>query len=118
MRLDKNDGKMGVALAVLRHVKVRRNSVGVQAYSNCREQGLHLNMCFVKGIKFGKERAVSFAENRNSDDIVVLYGAKDQFDDHGLLIGDDVWRKQRKFFGYGEHEKAGKFITKWLLRVR
>ena len=108
MRLTKNDGKVGVALGVLKYVKVPKNDVVVQTYSNCREQGLFLSRWFTN-----QERAVSFAENRNSDDIVVQFGVRSDFDSYGVL-NEKAYKTNKKYFNYNQHEEAGTFITKWL----
>ena len=108
MRLTRNDGKMGVALGVLKHVKLKRDDVFVQAYSNCREQGLFLTNLFSQG-----SRGCSFAENRSSDDIIVQFGERDDFDDYGVL-SEDKYGTNKKYFQCGEHEQAGAFVTTWL----
>jgi hypothetical protein len=116
MRLTKNDGKIGVALEVLKHVKLKRDDVMVNTYSNCREQGLFLIQGFGlhEGCKIGQERAISFAEHRNSDNIVVQFGLQDDFNDYGVFKTEEKYQTCKKYFGYNEHEKAGEFITKWL----
>jgi hypothetical protein len=111
MRISK-DSKLGVALGVLRKVKIQEDDLAVKMYSNCREQGFYLiSYC---GKDWRNKRAVSFAEYRNSDRIVVQYGTEHDFNDYGAMKEEEVWRKQRKFFDYGDWENAGEFITKWL----
>ncbi len=114
MRLSKNDGKMGVALAVLRHVKLKRNDVSIDAYSNCREQGLYLISFLDINVKWDERRACSFSENRNSDCIIVQYGIRKDFNDYGVFKEDDKYQSNKKHFKPDEHEQAGLFVQEWL----
>lgn len=79
--------------------------VEIQVYANCREQGFALASC--------DARMVAFSENRNSDDIVVYAGSRKHFAFNTNIPSDEVW-ENRKFFRYNEHEKAAKFIVKYL----
>ena len=104
--------KIGVALAVLRNIKLSAKDVNVGTYSNCREQGFFVTS-YVNDKRILNRRAVSFSEHRRSDNIVVQFGCCDDFNDYGVL-NEDKYPKNVKHFSVGEHEKAGAFATKWL----
>lgn len=115
MRLPK-DSKIGVALSVLRKLQVRAKDVDVSTYSNCREQGFFVTFY---GKDYSKRRAVSFAENRNSDNIIVqfgniTYGKDSDFNDYGVLSEEAYNKGQKKYFDCGDSDGAAKFATKWL----
>lgn len=77
----------------------------VTTYSNCREQGYHIVTPY-HGSAWS--RAVSFAQQRNSDDIRVWYGPAADFDMQGIPrenakgVGDRcfprLWRRQAALF--------------------
>ena len=112
MRLRPHD-KIGVALAVLRNIKLSAKDVNVDTYSNCREQGFFVtSYCNDKRIL--NRRAVSFSEHRRSDNIIVQFGCENDFNAYGVL-SEEKYPKNVKHFSVGEHEKAGKFARKWLV---
>lgn len=113
MRITKDNSNLTVALKVLKHINIPDKDVTIRTYSNCREQGLHI--AYYGGKPALGRKAVSFAENRNSDDIVVLYGLASDFAMDGTPYDEDsdIW-KDRKYFKCNEHEKAGKFVYNWL----
>lgn len=108
-----SDSKLGVALKVLRKIRLKEDEVHIDTYSNCREQGFFISF-FDYTIPFGQHRCVSFSENRNSDDIIVQYGVRDDFTPYGVFLTDEKYRNCKKYFRYDEPDKAAKFITKWL----
>jgi hypothetical protein len=114
MKISKNS-KLGVALAVLKKIKIKEKDVNIDMYSNCREQGFFLK-CFMKiePLGYGKQRAVSFSENRSSDNIIVQYGVVDDFNRYGVVINDEKYNSQKKYFKPDEAEKAAQFIEHWL----
>ena len=115
MRIPK-DSKIGVAMAVLRAIKMKASDVSVDVYSNCREQGFFVSS-YYKNAKWNERRAVSFAENRNSDEIIVQFGIKDKdFNDYGVL-SEKKYKTNKKHFSCGEYEKAGEFARKWLMKL-
>jgi hypothetical protein len=79
----------------------------VQSFSNGREQGLCL-------VKYGgaNSRQVAFAQQRNSDEIVVYYGNGYEFD---VSTNMPTKWNQRKYFGYGEYKEAAQFMLDYLL---
>jgi hypothetical protein len=109
MRLTKTDSKLGVALEVLKHVSIKRDDVGIGGYSDCREQGIIIANLYSQG-----NRVCSFSENKNSDDIVVQFGGRDDFDDYGVFKDSKMYDSNRKYFRCGEFEEAGEFITAWI----
>lgn len=111
MRISPNSS-LGVALSVLRKIQLAAKDAHVKTYSNCREQGFFVTS-YVNPKRIGNRRAVSFAEHRRSDNIVVQFGYENDFNDHGWL-NEDKYPKNVKHFNVGEHEKAAAFATKWL----
>lgn len=81
----------------------------IKSWSNCREQGLCLEQFFtVNGTLDG--RKVVFAENRNSDEIVVIHGDNYDFDIQTNQPNDEVWSKNHKFFKPGDYNGVAKYI--------
>lgn len=79
----------------------------LNTFSNCREQGFALT-------NWNTKKKVLFTENRNSDDIVVYYGAWDEYDiTTNLPITEELW-EQKKFFDYKDYNSAVNFIKEWL----
>ena len=76
-----------------------------EAYVNCREQGFALASC--------DARKVAFSEFRRSDDIVVYFGARSDFDFNTNIPSEKAY-ESAKFFKPGQYEKAAKFIVKYL----
>lgn len=108
-----NSSRLGVALKVLCKIKMKEEDVSIDTYSNCREQGFFLTS-FKPARGYEYQRAVSFAENRNSDDIAVQYGVKKDFSPYGVFLKDEKYHKCKKFFRYDQAQEAADFITKWL----
>ncbi len=81
---------------------LRRLDIEQSYYDNGREQGVTL-------ICAETNKQVSFSENRNSDDIVVYYGKPADFDESGV-ISEEKFRSNAKYFRYGQHEAAAKFV--------
>ena len=106
------DSKIGVALAVLKAIPMKAKDVNVRTYSNCREQGFFL-VSYHKSQPCLNRRAVSFAENRNSDDIIVQYAIENDFNEYGV-ISEGLYYKAKRHFNVGEFEEAGKFVAQWL----
>jgi hypothetical protein len=79
--------------------------VETSAYVNCREQGFSLSSC--------DARQVAFSEFRRSDDIVVYFGTRKDFDFNTNIPSEAVY-ESAKFFEPGQYEKAAKFIVKFL----
>lgn len=79
-------------------------------YTNCRENGYHLRNDFLDG----KDRAVSFSQNRNSDDIVVYCGHINDFAFNTNIPNEECY-KNAKYFKYNEHLEAAQYIVIFLL---
>jgi hypothetical protein len=77
----------------------------LEAYVNCREQGFALASC--------DDRKVAFSEFRRSDDIVVYFGKRGDFDFNTNIPNEEVYEKA-KFFRFDKVEQAAKFIVKYL----
>lgn len=113
MKIDRT--KINIALKVLnlasKKLRYQINGYGmsawVEAYSNCREQGLHLNVYFggTAGVGF------SFSESRSSDDIVVFWGKTTEFS-FSNIPSEDTYRNRRETFPYQREDQAADFIVK------
>lgn len=79
--------------------------VCVESYVNCREQGFALASC--------DDRKVAFSEFRRSDDIVVYFGKREDFAFNTNIPSEEVY-ESAKFFRFDQHEKAARFILKYL----
>lgn len=95
---------------VNRHAKASRSDaeLSLEVYANCREQGFALSNWLEPNA-----RMVAFSEFRRSDEIVVYYGRRVDFDRNTNIPNDEVYEKA-KFFACGEYNKAAKFIVKYL----
>jgi hypothetical protein len=80
----------------------------LQAYSNGREQGFHLKHYHEDHPDDWK--AVSFSEDRRSDNIVVYWGTPNQFSMQGNIIDDDGYRNQAEYFTCEAYDDAARFI--------
>ena len=112
MRIAK-DTKLGVALEVLRRVAMNPCDIVIDMYSNCREQGFFLTSYHKSQTDYLNRRAVSFAENRRSDHIIVQFGNQKDFNEYGV-ISEEKYSTNKKYFECGDSGKAGKFIAQWL----
>jgi len=96
--------KAEAVLAVINGVvKNEEPTLYLDMYSNSCEQGYHLR---------NNDKCVSFSENRNSDEIVVYPGTRNQFDDGNVI--NETGYKNRKYFGCDEYEKAANWIVDYL----
>ena len=93
---------------VLKDARIRRLNRDhlVEAYQNGREQGFAIQTW---NYETHGLIAVSWAEHRNSDDIVVYVG---QGENQGL--SDDAW-KNSKGFRYDDHYGAAQYIIETLI---
>ena len=73
----------------------------IEVYENGREKGF--------AIDAWDTLKVAFAENRNSDDIVVYVGESRDFERNSNIPSEEVY-ESRKFFAYDEIAKAASFI--------
>lgn len=89
----------------------------VSSWSNCREQGLHISYMDFHKILTGDSRdfsrGVNVAENRSSDDIVVICGTRFDFDNQTNQANEKCW-ENRKYFRYDKVDEAAKFIASYL----
>jgi len=80
----------------------------VSCYANCREQGYHI-INWQEGLK---SRAVSFSEDRNSDDIRVWYGPGVWFGTDGVPVNDNCVSRS---FRHKHERSAAAFALRYLL---
>jgi len=84
--------------------------VYVEAYSNGREQGLHIK---------GPGGSASFSENRNSDSIVIYVSRLPfhglQFHMQGNYPSEEIYLKNRVFFDWHCFSDAARFILSMVL---
>jgi len=95
--------------------KIARSSdntldVTLGLYVNCREQGYAINDSY-----YVVKRKVAFAENRNSDDIVVYFGSSSDFESNTNIPSEEVYRNSR-FFGVGQEAQAAQFVFDYLTK--
>ncbi len=82
----------------------------VEAYSNGREQGYHINVREKGGF-----RGVSFSENRNSDSIVIYFANEcTDFSMQGNVPDEKVYRNAT-YMNPGDYDGAARFIIDFLL---
>jgi len=84
------------------------NECVLESWSNCREQGLSILRFYPVS------RKVVFAQQRNSDEIVIAYGHSSKFDNQSNMPSDEVW-KDNICFKHNEIDKAVKFIENFLM---
>ena len=106
--LNRNDAAARKVLAIVK--RLAKNSkddsyIGVEVYANCREQGFALAS--------HDNAKVAFSEHRRSDDIVVYFGIRADFEWNTNIPSEKVWASAR-YFRYNQHEAAAKFIVKFL----
>lgn len=83
-----------------------KDNITLLSWSNSREQGLCIQVALGK---FGNWKKICVAENRNSDDIVVLYGKEKDFDFQTNQPSESCW-SSRKTFRYDDSKGAADFI--------
>jgi hypothetical protein len=85
----------------------------VESWSNGREQGLCLEnySSSQNGIL---ARKIVFAEDRASDDILVVNGSNYDFDVQTNQPSDETWKKNRRYFKYDQHAEVAEYIVKLL----
>ena len=82
----------------------------VSSWSNCREQGLHVN-------RYGTgdtDRAINVSQCRSSDSIAVFWGKRRDFDNQTNQETEEVYRNQSRYFRYDETHEAATFIANFL----
>jgi hypothetical protein len=105
---NRNDAAARKVLAIVK--RLAKNSkddsyIAVESYVNCREQGFALAS--------HDNAKVAFSEFRRSDDIVVYFGIRSDFELNTNIPSEEVY-ESAKFFRANEHEKAARFIVKFL----
>lgn len=84
--------------------------ISIQSYQNGRENGYSLCGSVFDGNGYNRFW-IAFAENRNSDDIVIYFADYDPCQGLGSESGGDIIYKNRLFFnGAGKFEEAAKYI--------
>ena len=90
----------------------------VESWSNGREQGLYISRLTIPS-NSGKKivsQGIVIAQQRSSDDILVVCGDAQYFDVQTHQPSDKLWEKEgaRFHFHYKDVEKAAKHIEKFL----
>jgi hypothetical protein len=106
--INRNDAAARKVLAIVK--RLAKNSkddsyILVEDYVNCREQGFALAS--------HDHAKVAFSEFRRSDDIVVYFGTRNDFERNTNIPSEKSYESAR-FFRYNQHEAAAKFIVKYL----
>lgn len=80
--------------------------IDAECWANCREQGLSLSVAFgrIEGWK-----RINIAQNRNSDDIVIMVGSRNDFT-FGTNQPTEETYHNRHLFRYDEQQKAADYI--------
>ena len=87
--------------------------VDTTCWANCREQGLSIALPFGHTENW---KRVNVAQNRNSDDIVVIFGGYHDFDFRTNQPNEDAY-KSRTFFKYNEQKKAADYIKSLIVEA-
>ena len=79
----------------------------IGVWANGREQGYHITSV---------DRAVVFAQQRNSDQIIVIYGLAVKFDISTHMPNDELWDRGRgdSIQCFDDDNVAAKAITEWI----
>ncbi len=94
-------------LAIM-HGDDKENSIEIQSWANCREQGYHI-------INYRNDKAVNVARQRNSDSIIVGWGGGFRdFDMRTNQWSEEVYKERTKCFS--SIEDAARFIHDYLVR--
>lgn len=115
MKLTKIKNEQAVALlSVIEAMYGNRDDdidIMVSDFNNCREQGYVLQLSSIdNGLLFHDQAMwIAFAQNRNSDSIVV-YTDTGFYPDSVDQIEEHVWRDS-KMFGFGEFTVAADYIN-------
>jgi hypothetical protein len=89
------------------------SGIDVTCYANCREQGYHL---VHPGSLSELNRAVTFAQHRNSDDIRIWCGSTRDFGVNG--IPSDALYPNDHLFPWNQKRQAAIFIVDYLIGKR
>lgn len=86
----------------------------LDVWSNGREQGYYLVR--TEGAVVAMWPALVFAQQRNSEQTMVVFGTADQFDSTTHMPSEGLWEEEgrRKHFDYKDDEGAAKFIVEYL----
>lgn len=87
--------------------------IGLESWSNCREQGLCLKLTIGPPSTW---TSFNMAENRNSDDIVIIKDVCGSIDNQTNQPSEEAW-KNRKYFGYGKYDEAAEYIYQEICNV-
>lgn len=86
----------------------------VDSWANCREQGLCIS-ANVGNLNDWKKFVI--AQQRNSDDILIVEGNYKMFDMQTNQPNDEVWEKGRAHFKYDQITNAVKFIENQIMAM-
>lgn len=88
-----------------------QSEIVVQAWSNGREQGYHLSHRII-GNRSYNVFGINFAQQRNSDSILVIYGSIKDFDIQTNHPYETIWKDRKEFSNDAD---AANFIIETLL---
>lgn len=88
------------------YFKGKRSDITVQLWANSREQGFHL-------VNYVSDKALSFAQQRNSDQTLIVFGAVKDFDTGTGSPSEEIWGKNCIYFDVDKDIEAGKWIAKY-----
>lgn len=114
-----------VAKRVLKALKVDMKKcpreVWIDPFVNCRERGYHVRdqSRYAAAFKDRKdtERHASFAENRNSDDIVVYLGEKGDVFGFDTNVPSEEAYEGALYFYPTHHALAARVVACWLMHI-
>lgn len=92
---------------IRKKLKGAKCDITVECWANCREQGFYLRRN--ESSDSDTRLALVFAQQRNSDSIVVVYGTPMNFDITTNAPDEEVWEKNRK--NIATDEEATKYIV-------
>jgi hypothetical protein len=95
----------------LARISESTREMDIYSYTNGREQGYTLNESFGNN-----QRKVAFAEYRKSDDIVVYFGQRTDFERNTNIPSEAVYESM-KLFDYNKPDQAAEFIFDYLTGV-
>jgi hypothetical protein len=88
---------------VLKHVRKLlpkvKGDITLQSWSNGREQGYHLSQIILGNGSYNVF-GINFAQQRNSDFIVVIHGSAKDFDLQTNHPNDAAWNRRKEFSNY------------------
>lgn len=108
--LKHSDKVLNLVKTILKRIK-HKETITIQVWSNGREQGYHLRFFHLMEGSF-ETFCVNFAQQRNSDLVLVVPGNHMEFDPQTNHPNDVAWNRRKEF---NNDYSASKFIVEKLL---